>query len=95
MRIMLSLSEEMHDALENERNQMMLKNIQNVIRLIISRHFDSEKQSTSETNGDGISPPEDRRSCGEVQIQDELAVFHPFIMIAHARAGIITMFEVK
>ena len=31
MRIMLSLSEEMHDALEDERNQMMLKNTQDVI----------------------------------------------------------------
>jgi len=28
MRIMLSLSEEMHDALENERNQLMFRYVQ-------------------------------------------------------------------
>ena len=82
MRIMLSLSEEMHDALENERNQMMLKNTQDVVRLIISRHFNSEKQSVAQTKSDSISSLEDRCSYGDVPIQDTLAVFDPFIEIA-------------
>ncbi len=99
MRIMLSLSEEMHDALENERNQMMLKNTQEVIRVIISGHFDSEKQDTSETNGDIVSPREDRRRCEEVQIQDALTMFRPFISLAQDLGeasdinGVVKLFE--
>ncbi len=82
MRIMLTLPEEMHQALEEERNHLMLKNIQEVIRMIISGHFDSEKRSTVQTNGYGISPLEDRRSCEDVQVKDSLAAFHTFIEFA-------------
>ena len=79
MRIMLSLNEEMHDALENKRNHLMLKNTQDVIRMIISEHFNSRSQGYSKT---GSLSREESRRCEEVQIQDELAVFDPFIMIA-------------
>ncbi len=96
MRIMLSLSEEMHQALEEERNHLMLKNIQDVIRMILSEHFNSRSQGNSKTNP--ISGEESRR-CEEVQIQDSLAVFHPFIMIAHDLGessdiyGVVNMFD--
>jgi len=82
MRIMLSLGEEMHQALEEERNHLMLKNTQEVIRTIISGHLNSEKQSAARTNGEGVFPLEDRHRCEEVHIQDALAVFHPFNEIA-------------
>ncbi len=98
MRIMLTLPEEMHDVLEDERNRMMLKNTQEVIRMILSTHLNSEKQSTSETNGAGVSPLEDRRSC-EVPFQDVLSVFDPFIEIAQDLGetgdvnGVVKIFE--
>ena len=82
MRIMLSLSEEMHDALENERNQMMLKNIQEVVRRIILEHFNSENQKAPKTQCDEVSSPDDPRSCEDVPDQEVLALFHPFINFA-------------
>ena len=99
MRIMLTLPEEMHDVLEDERNRMMLKNTQEVIRMILSTHLNSEKQSTSETNGAGVSPLEDRRRCEDIPIQDTLAVFNPFIEIAQGLGkssdlnGVVNVFE--
>ncbi len=96
MRIMLSLSEEMHQALEEERNQMMLKNTQDVIRMMLSEHFNHRSQGNSKTNP--FSREESRR-CEEVQIQDSLAVFDPFIEIAQDLGetadvnGVVKMFD--